>query len=162
MADVPNDPVAWRNSRPGKRMAAGAVIRDGRGRVLLVKPAYKDGWELPGGSTEADESPRESCRRELLEELGIDLEPGRLLCLEWQPPEPDRTESLMFLYDGGVTGQQEFTLPPDELEAVAFVAPGDLDDHLVPRLARRLRAALTALEDGRMAEMKRGHVVGTT
>ena len=138
-------------------MGAGAVIRDPAGRVLLVKPTYAPGWELPGGSTEADESPRESCRRELAEELGLDLQPGRLLVLEWQGPELDRTESLMLLYDGGVIDQ--LTLPQQELEACVFVAPADLDVHLVPRLARRLRAALVGLAGSRLVEMEDGRVL---
>lgn len=124
----------------------GAGIRDPAGRVLLVKPTYAPGWELPGGSTEADESPRESCRRELAEELGLDLQPGRLLVLEWRGPELDRTESLMLLYDGGVTGQLAFTLPQQELEACVFVAP-------------RLRAALVGLAGGRLVEMEDGRVL---
>jgi 8-oxo-dGTP pyrophosphatase MutT (NUDIX family) len=33
-----------------KRMAAGALFRDGDGGVLLVDPVYKPGWELPGGA----------------------------------------------------------------------------------------------------------------
>ena len=45
----PAEHVAYRNSRPGKRMGAGALIRDPDGRVLMVEPTYKDRWELPGG-----------------------------------------------------------------------------------------------------------------
>jgi hypothetical protein len=30
------------------RAAAGAVIRDEQGRVLVVRPTYKEMWELPG------------------------------------------------------------------------------------------------------------------
>src|SRR5690242_9638520 len=92
--------IAHRNNRPGKRMGAGALIRDRQGRVLIVEPTYKDRWEVPGGAVEADESPRTACRRELLEELGLDLSLGRLLVMEWQGPEPERTESLMFVFDG--------------------------------------------------------------
>ena len=96
------DPKSWRESRPKKRMGAGVLIRDGAGRVLLVGPTYKQSWEIPGGSVEADESPRVACAREVAEELGLRLNVGRLLCMEWQGPEPDRSESLMFIYDGGV------------------------------------------------------------
>ena len=100
--------------------------------------------------------PRE---RALAEELGLELQPGRLLVLEWQGPELDRTESLMLLYDGEVIDQLAFTLPQQELEASVFVAPADLDVHLVPRLARRLRAALVGLAGGRLVEMEDGRVL---
>ena len=44
-----DETVVFHRSLPMKRMGAGAVIRDLDGNVLIVKPTYKDGWELPGG-----------------------------------------------------------------------------------------------------------------
>jgi ADP-ribose pyrophosphatase YjhB (NUDIX family) len=38
-------------------MAAGALLFDEDGRILLVEPTYKPYWEIPGGVVEADESP---------------------------------------------------------------------------------------------------------
>ncbi len=148
--------IAYRNSRPGKRMGAGALIRDPQGRVLIVEPTYKDAWEVPGGAVEANESPRAACGRELAEELGLNLTVGRLLVMEWQGPEPDRTESIMFLYDGGVIDGDRITLPSDELRSYAFVAADDLGSHLMERLARRMRAGLLALDEGRLVEMESG------
>jgi 8-oxo-dGTP diphosphatase len=64
-------------------MAAGLLLFDAAGRVLLVKPTYKDHWDVPGGVVESNESPRDAARRELGEELGLDREPGELLCVDW-------------------------------------------------------------------------------
>ena len=48
------------------------------GRLLIVKPAYKSGWTIPGGVMEADgETPWEACRREVREETGVEAE---LIC----------------------------------------------------------------------------------
>lgn len=151
--------IAYRNSRPAKRMGAGAVLRDSRGRVLLVEPTYKSSWEVPGGVVEANESPRTACARELLEELGLKVALGRLLVMEWQGPEADRSESLMFLYDGGLCSLDQLALAQDELKSCAFVDPQDLDTYLVPRLSRRVRAGLTARAEGRLVEMEHGVVV---
>ncbi|WP_240669700.1 NUDIX domain-containing protein [Actinoplanes solisilvae] len=52
------------------------------------EPTYKDYWEVPGGSVEADESPYATVVRELKEELGIAVQPGRLLVTDWVPPRP--------------------------------------------------------------------------
>lgn len=151
------DAATWRNTRPKKRMGSGVLIRDEQGRVLLVEPTYKDSWEIPGGSVEADESPRTTCLREVKEELGLTRAVGRLLCIEWQGPEPDRSESLMFIYDGGVLSDPStIHLPPDELASFRFVDPSEMDALMVERLPRRIRAALAALADGTVVELEDG------
>jgi 8-oxo-dGTP pyrophosphatase MutT (NUDIX family) len=50
----------------------GAVVRDGKGRVLLVQ--HVDGpWQLPGGAIDPDESPEDAVRRECREEASIEI-----------------------------------------------------------------------------------------
>lgn len=60
------------------RVVGGCLID--QGRVLLAqRPLHKsDGglWELPGGKVERGEEDAEALRRELKEELGIDVEVG--------------------------------------------------------------------------------------
>ncbi|MFN8149087.1 MAG: NUDIX hydrolase [Candidatus Nanopelagicales bacterium] len=158
----PNQPLtpeqsAHLASLPAKRMGSGALIRDGEGRVLLVEPTYKATWEIPGGAVERDESPRAACARELREELGLDLPVGRLLVVEWQGPEPDRTESVLHVYDGGTLPSLDgVRLPADELASCRFVAEPDLDEVLATRLSRRVRAALAALAEGVLVELEHG------
>ena len=59
-----------------------AVIRRG-GRILIAR--RRDGgergdqWEFPGGKVEASESEPAALRREIREELGCEVEVGRLL-----------------------------------------------------------------------------------
>ncbi len=55
--------------------AAGLVFND-QGEVLLLKHLFRpgSGWGLPGGFIEAGEQPREALRRELREEIGLELE----------------------------------------------------------------------------------------
>lgn len=151
----------WLASLPRKRMGAGVLVRDPQGRVLVVEPTYKDGWEIPGGAVEADESPRATCAREVGEELGLALDVGRLLCLEWQGPEPGLTESVMLVYDGGVLADGSgIRLPAHELRSFRFVEAEELDALLVPRLSRRVRAALGAQDAGTVVELENGRVVG--
>ncbi|WP_285708404.1 NUDIX hydrolase [Microtetraspora sp. NBRC 16547] len=133
------------------RAAAGALIRDDAGRVLLVRPTYKETWDIPGGSLERDESPRAACVRELAEELSITPEIGPLLCVDWVPPLPPWDGGLIFVFDGGVLSAEDVAdirLPPDELDRFAFVAADDLDDLVRPAMARRLRACLETRERG--------------
>lgn len=151
------DAAAYRSSLPRKRMGAGALVRNDRGQVLLVEPTYKTTWELPGGAVDADESPRQAVEREVQEELGLQLELGRLLCIEWQGPEPDRTESLMFIYDGGVLPESAaIRLPAEELASYRFVDRGQIAELMVERLSRRTLAALQALDEARVVEVEHG------
>jgi 8-oxo-dGTP pyrophosphatase MutT (NUDIX family) len=51
------------------------IVRDDRGRVLFVRHTYGDraSWELPGGGRRPREDPEAAIRREMREELGIEL-----------------------------------------------------------------------------------------
>ncbi|MFJ6674105.1 NUDIX domain-containing protein [Actinosynnema sp. NPDC091369] len=126
--------------------ASGALFLDALGRVLLVEPTYKDHWEIPGGAVEPGETPREACAREVLEELGLAVEPGPLLVVDWAPS--GRQERILFIFDGGSLGDAEIRLPADELRSHRYVEPAELPDVLIPRLARRVAAALDARERG--------------
>lgn len=90
---------------PKKRMAAGALIFDGEGRVLIVKPSYKDHWSIPGGVVDERESPRDACAREIREEIGITIPVGRLLCVDYTKERGEKDESLQFIFYGGVLGE---------------------------------------------------------
>jgi 8-oxo-dGTP diphosphatase len=64
---------------PTKLMGAAAIILDSEGHILLVKHSYgKCNWDLPGGKSEVNESAEETARREIREEIGIDVEIGQL------------------------------------------------------------------------------------
>ncbi|MDQ3657985.1 MAG: NUDIX hydrolase [Chloroflexota bacterium] len=76
------DRDAYCLSLPKRRTGPGALLTDRAGRILVVEPRYKATWEIPGGIVEAGEDPRTTCRRECMEELGLDIVPGRLLAIE--------------------------------------------------------------------------------
>jgi len=75
---MPADPVPT----PRQRVAAYAVLaRDGQ--VLLTRMSARtriEGrWTLPGGGIEHGEDPRDALRREVYEETGLWVRPGRLV-----------------------------------------------------------------------------------
>lgn len=145
-----------------KRMGAGALFLDGTGRVLLVEPTYKPTWEVPGGAVEREESPTAACRREVLEELGLDRPVGRVLAVDWVPSRPELPEGLMLIYDGGVLAEEETTrirLQADELASYAFVEPHRVPELASALLARRIAACLDALAAGTTVSLENGRPI---
>ncbi|GII82856.1 NUDIX hydrolase [Sphaerisporangium siamense] len=151
--------LAFVASVPRLRAAAGALLRDHEGRVLVVHPVYKDDWDIPGGIVEAGESPVSALLRELQEELGIAPLVGGLACVDWVPPAPPWDAGLMFVFNAGVLTDSQIAtlrLQPEELDEYAFVRPADLDKLLLPGLARRMNAAISAADAGRTAYLEDG------
>ncbi len=60
---------------------AGAVIFDDNGRVLLLDHVFRpeSGWGIPGGFLNRGEQPEAGLRRELREEVGLELDSVELL-----------------------------------------------------------------------------------
>ncbi|MEJ8660875.1 NUDIX domain-containing protein [Streptomyces sp. MS1.AVA.4] len=147
-----NEYAAYIASLPRVLAGAATLFRDGEGRVLLVEPNYRAGWALPGGTVESDagETPREAARRETLEEIGLDVEPGRLLAMDWVRGH-DRPPIVAYVYDGGVLSGERFSairLQEEELISWKLVSPEEITTYLLGELGHRVLAALDALDSG--------------
>ncbi|OUS97348.1 MerR family transcriptional regulator [Rhodococcus sp. NCIMB 12038] len=145
---------------PKKRIAAGALFTDDRGRTLLVEPTYKPYWQLPGGVVKADESPLAATARAIRYELGLPVQPGRLLVTDWVAPSPNRIEGLLFIYDAGVlTSDQSaaIVLPQAELRSWAWCTDDELEHRLPEHMLRRTRKALQARVDDTTLYLENGH-----
>ena len=92
---------------PRLRPAVRVVLLDPDDRVLLVRwrLSDRDVWGTPGGGIDPGETHEDAVRRELLEETGLDLPPGRC-----GPCVGHRTHLLPMdnLYAGSWDGQEEW------------------------------------------------------
>jgi 8-oxo-dGTP diphosphatase len=167
--DVPvwdRDPEAYQAylaegnaKQPRKRVAADVILRDDLGRVLLVHPTYKPGWDTPGGMVEANEPPDAAAGRELREELGLDIAIGRPLVIDWVPPHGPWDDMVAFVFDAGTLAADQATalaLDDGELDGFEFVVPAEALQRLSERTRRRLDAALDALATGSVFYLRDG------
>ncbi|GLY82778.1 NUDIX domain-containing protein [Actinoallomurus iriomotensis] len=141
------EPEIYYAGLPAAYVAAGALITDPTGRVLLVKPHYLDHWLMPGGTADEGEPPEATCAREVKEEIGLDLPVGPLLLVGWAPARAPRPRPIVtFIFDGGeLDGPERIRLQEDELDDHAFFPPDEARRRL-GRVGRRLPPALHARE----------------
>src|SRR5262249_2518740 len=104
--------------------SAGALIFDKAGLLLILKPNYKKGWTIPGGQIDSSgESPWEACQRETREECGLEVARGRLICVDFRRPRPNRAGGLRFLFHCGTFADRELQgirLQADEIDEHRF------------------------------------------
>jgi 8-oxo-dGTP pyrophosphatase MutT (NUDIX family) len=143
------------------RMAAGALFVDDQDRVLLVHKTYGNGWDIPGGYVDAGESPAEACRRELAEELGLERQTQGLLAVDWAPSGGEG-DKVLWLFDCGPLSadEQRIRLDGSELDRWTWVPIDQIEDYVIPRLARRLQQAHAAQNRGDTVYLENGCPAG--
>lgn len=150
---------------PRKLMASGVLFRDAAGHVLLVKATYRDKWTLPGGVVERGESPRDGARREVFEELGIDLSVGRLLVVDHKSARAGRLDAIQWIFDGGLLQREatdRFAVDTREIAEWSWIAPDAFGNRAASWATSRLHAAVRAVRDGQTLYLEDGHEPDTT
>jgi 8-oxo-dGTP diphosphatase len=131
---VPRKSVYFMNvteieKRPDRtRVLAAVVERDGRLLLARRPPGKRHAglWEFPGGKFLPGETPLEAARRELAEEL--DVEVVAVGALLWVAPDPGSSFVIEF-YDVKILGEPAAL----EHDALAWVLPEELPlDTLAP------------------------------
>jgi 8-oxo-dGTP diphosphatase len=132
--------------------AAAAVIRDERGRVLLIRRGDGRGWSLPGGIMEPGERIVDCVVRETREETGLEVEPLRLIGIYSDPafmqitfPNGDEAHLVSATFECRVVGGRLRADGEESLE-VAFFATDSLPSELVCDHEIRIRDALSGRE----------------
>ena len=114
---------------------AAVILEDGQGKILLQKRVDDGNWSYHGGAIETDESAEDAARREVREELNLELDELRLLGVYSGPqyhhvyPNGDETSCIDIVY---VCGKYhgDLRLQPEEVRAVGWFGPDDLPENV--------------------------------
>ena len=114
-------------------VTAGAIIFNDAGQVLLLKHRFRagSGWGLPGGFLEAGEQPLAALKRELREEIGMEVESAEVFTA--RSFKNIRQVEVLYLCRANSNGKPKTI----EVERAEWFAVDSLPDGL-PRDQRRL------------------------
>lgn len=135
-------PARWKGwairfTQPRFTVTAGAIVSNDKGQVLLLKHRFRpgSGWGMPGGFLERGEQPADALRRELREEIGLEVSDVQLF--ETRTFKKARQVEIIFrCRAAGKTEQLNF-----EIKKAAWFSPDDLPKELPRDQARLIKLA---------------------
>lgn len=122
---------------------AGAVIFDDQGRVLLLEHAFRpdSAWGLPGGFLSKGEQPEAALRRELREEIGIEVEDVEMVLVRTH----SKPRQIEIYFRARAIGEPE---PCSfEIKGAGWFSIDDLPSELSNDQRRLIQRALAASEN---------------
>lgn len=139
---------------PKKQVGTAVVFLNTNGELLIVKPNYRDGWLVPGGSADDEESPLHCAIRETKEEIGLTMEDLQLVGVYYAPKKGIHSDSLKFIFYGGVLTENQLSqikLQTEELEAYIFTSPEEAMLVLSSSLQKSIPTCLEAIKNKTVA-----------
>lgn len=111
------------------------------GKYLLIKRSkikrglpnvYPSYWDIPGGSVEENELPREAALREAMEEVNQKLRINKIIHEDSQFDASKDTVFTRLVYAGEILGERDFILDPEEHTDFKWISSlKDIESNLV-------------------------------
>ena len=104
----------------------GALILNKSNEILLVKSyKWKDFWTVPGGHIEVGETAENAIKREVMEEVGLDITPIKLLLVQEAvyPKNFNLCKHFIFLDYLCISKKMEVTLDNREIQEYIWTDP---------------------------------------
>jgi 8-oxo-dGTP pyrophosphatase MutT (NUDIX family) len=133
----------WFVVRP-RRSGAQVALWSG-GRVLVIQNSYRRPASLPAGNLHRGETPAEAAARELREEVGVAVDPGRLRFVRTVVHDSDYKEDHTHLFELEMGELPRLELDGREVVEAEWMT---LEQALARELTTPARAYLEALAHG--------------
>ena len=124
---------------PVKLIAHTLIEKDGK--YLLIKRSkikrglpnvYPSYWDIPGGSVEENELPREAALREAMEEVNQKLRINKIIHEDSQFDASKDTVFTRLVYAGEILEERDFILDPEEHTDFKWISSlKDIESNLV-------------------------------
>ena len=113
------------------------MIKDGK--ILLVRRHnLSRSWGIPGGVQELGETIQETARREILEEVGLDLQVGSLIGVYSGPrwnihlDNGGLIQQMTLVFPDGKGAVDEIRIQESEVAEWSFFAPEEIPENTMP------------------------------
>lgn len=151
----------WIRTQPQALIASCVLLRDPRGRMLLLRYAAGQPaagtWWLPGGMLDPGEDPWTAARREVREEAGLTLGPEpALIAIDHRADVGGTGPVLDCFFDGGTVAPESPVRLSAEHDGSAFHAVEDLAHLPLTGPAATLAAVYRAARTGSVAYLREG------
>lgn len=126
---------------PKKQVGTAVLFFNSKEELLILKPNYKDGWLVPGGSADDDESPLSCAIRETVEEIGLDIKDLKLVGIYYGHKKGVFTDSLKFVFFGDILTENQISqikLQSEELTEFTFTS----SEKAIPLLSDSLQKSI--------------------
>ncbi|WP_312097301.1 NUDIX hydrolase [Niallia sp.] len=91
-----------------------ALIRNRDTQILMVKN-HEGHWSFPGGKVETGESLEEAVIREVEEETGLIIKPGKIVAINEGKFLKRNNHAIFFTFEGEIVGGMEGIIIPEEI-----------------------------------------------
>lgn len=125
-------------------VALKALIKNSEGKVLVCLNSFPgEPWDLPGGTLHAGEHPHDALKRELKEELGINILVGRAVAVDHFIKRATGKQTVVVMLEAMLIEDQSIELVDGEITEVKWIGIEDLEEaRLFPEYERAVRLVL--------------------
>ena len=120
----------WQESLPKKKVAVKVILKSDKGNILLVKPDYKDTWQMPGGGVDEYEDPKVAAVRETEEETGIKIETSDLRLVDSIFKAKEDYLFLLFECTKLLSEDVDYSVEDEEIEEYKFTGLAEVTNLL--------------------------------